>query len=909
MRITRDFIDLLKKGYSNNDSKRHRRTSVRLLSVVVVFCTVYMLILPALTLDKDNAESIGVYTAKDTLSEEQAETDNSGKKENQVSSDSAEAGKDQADADAAQTGNTDSAGNDEAKDRGAAAVSDKDKKTSEDRAVEKLKLTYDDEDISVTAVVRDSKKIPDDAKLEVKALKQGTDEYSAYMTALNRGFADKPYDKNNSLLFDVSVMVDGKEFEPRDGDVKVTLKFKKNQLTDYIGLDEDTENALKIIHLPVDGKTDSSSSDKISPKNIKKEIVEDAVVNVDKGESLKFSLDSLSVITVTTANTNVNINASLQGTDMQSLGYNLYAYLLASNDSRAYGAKISFTNQQASATINNVPPNTYRLYLVYAKDNRELQTEWNYNNVLDSNNNNWVDTDGGYIFGYAAELPPDTTVSPSSNTIGFTLGVTDAQSSISVDTIMDRAINYGIVGEDVDLPNNCYTNFAAKDLNIQNQNTQTHYGHRSDGIDVVPNIAASVTNNGQPLTTEKIQAAAYYVTEQDSGKVNSINQEETIVRNRHELEDRVEIMISNACKQAESLATKNMLTLPSMTSVDVSPYAKDATIILDATAISGEPNGFTIVKRPGQTVVFNINGENAAPPANIKIKLVDNNGEQIGDIHKAGNDMNDAPASDGDFWNKVIWNFPDVTGTVMASNPIGGIFLVPHGSFSATDKGGGWIVARHGVHVTNEWYGFPGNDEPFKQKIIRKTFVGLDSQDEIDPNFAIKVWTHTNESTSGTTQEMLITTLVLKPDDDPSLVRDAEGTNDQTGYMGAGIKIDEDGNYYVEWLTPPLSVGNEHKLTEINSTTVRGTAPDEIDFEGPYSVWDEATQNYVWVSRRFTFTSESEFEGIFNVSSHNEDYRQYAYVTNDYNAVKEPHDLNLKKVVVDPERLEANDQE
>ena len=593
----------------------------------------------------------------------------------------------------------------------------------------------------------------------------------------------------------------------------------------------------------------------------------------------------------------VVITASLAGTDMETLGYNLYAYLIADNDGKARGAKLDFANGTAAAVISDVPSNTYKVYLVYARDNRTLQTDWNTNNVLDSNTNNWVDADGGYLFGYTTVFSNGNTVTDDNRNINIVLQLPEAQSNISVSTIMDRAINYGITAENVNLPNNCYTNYAAKELNIQNQNSQTRYNHRSDGIDVVPNIAASVNNNGQPLTTEASQPANYYVVDADKGKVNSTNKEETIVRNRNEIEDRVEIMINNTLKQAEQLATKSVMKLPAGISMDVSAYPDNATIILDATAISGERNGYTITKRPGQTIVFNINGQNAAPPENIKVKLVDRTGQQVdvdgnpsSKVYVAGDEMNNAAAKEGNVWNKLIWNFPEVTGTVQANNQIGGIFLVPHGSFKANNKGGGWIVARHSVTVTNEWYGFPGDDEPFKQMIIRKSFAGIE-EDDIDQSYAVRLWTHTNESTSGTTQDKLISTLVLKENGDTSLVSDPTGANDQTGYLNKGI--DEYGNVFYEWKTPSISVGNEHKLTEINSTSLSGETVKLVEFTAPFSEWNDATQNYEWISRETEYGSESDFAGIFNVSKH-DDWRQYAYIVNNYDTNIEPREVQVR---------------
>lgn len=785
-----------------------------------------------------------------------------------------------------------------------------------DHGPHELTLTQETDDLTVEATITDGAPIPEQASLVVTPITPDMDCFDSYMQALNRDYDSDVYTSANALLYDVTVMAGGEKFEPTDGRVDITLDFKSNQLSEDLGLPVEDESAIRVIHLPVEPSAQPAVSDiddALDPDDIAVEYVTDAELETGDTEKLTFSLDSLSVITVTGATTDVTVNAALMGTDMQSLGYNLYAYLLANNDNTAYGAKVSFTGGNATATIPNVPANTYKLYLVYARDNRELQERWNYGNVLDANTNNWVDADGGYIFGYSARMPADKTITPQDNTIGFGLEVTDAQSSISVDTIMDRAINYGIVAEDIKYNVRSYTNFATKHIDISNSNDSTIYSSRANGVDVVPNIIADIDHNGQPMSTQD-KPANYYVTEDDKNKVSSANQEDTIIRNQNEIADRVELMLNNTLRQCESLKQSSMLTLPSTTMVDVSPYGDNATIILDATAISGEQNGFTIVKRPGQTVVFNINGQNAAPPQNVKVKLVDKTGQQV-DIdgnpstktYVAGDDMRNAAAKEGKVWSSIVWNFPDAT-SVTATNQCGGIYLVPKGDFTAANKGGGWIVARGKVSVTNEWYGFPGSDEPFKQKIIRKTFVGI-GEGEIDPNYALKLYTHVNDSTSGTTDEQLITSLVLKPSDDESLVYDPTGVNDQTGYMTKGT--DEEGNVFYEWKTPPLSVGNEHALHEVKSTSV-GTPPrpvELIEFVGPFSEWNNVTQNYEWVSRTFEYASEEEFDGVFNVSSHNEDYRQYVYVTNNYRVDKTPNDLTLAKTVVDPEGIEPAGQE
>lgn len=766
-------------------------------------------------------------------------------------------------------------------------------------------LTYQDASLKVAADVY-SGQLPEDARLQVTQITPTTSgyNYDAYMQAL-QATSNAPVSPENTLLYDVAIMSAGVEWEPADGGhVDLSIQFKRDQLTDQLGV----ENAetVAITHLPVDSQvmehynTTREATD-ISADDIQPEAV-DAVITSDAAE-LSFELTSLSTIAITNASSTVNVNVSLSGAyDANSMllkNKNVYAYLVPSNGgSWIYGAKLDFSaDGSASCTITGVPDsgvqdrNTdFDLVLAYKTNDGTMGTGRQDNNLLNVDVVRKV-AEGGTLCGFIYHEPTSYQQDGDTYTLNATLALPEiSNANFKLRTLMDTSIYYGITANEIDYRVASYSNYATKTLNITNANANggTVYSHRADNISVVPNIIANINYDGLKLTSADKQSN-YYVTEKDQGKVNSTNVTDTIIRNDHEIGDRVEIMLSNTLKQAEELAGMNMATLPSTTSVDTTAYADGATIILDATAISGEQNGFTIYKRPGQTIVFNIGGVNAAPPQNTKVVLVDDNGNQSG-TYVAGDAMRDAPYTDGDVWNKLIWNFPDAP-SVTATNQIGGIFLVPKGDFTAANKGGGWIVARGKVCVTNEWYGFPGDDEPFKQRVIRKTFVGVPAAD-IDESYAVKLWTHTNESTSGTTHEELITSLVLKPETDTSLIKDPSGARDQTGFHTTGT--DTDGNVYYEWITPPLSVGNEHKLTEVNATTKSGVAPLRVEFTGPYSVWNG--ENYEWVARSFTYTSADALSGIFNVSKGNEDYRKNVYVTNVYQD-SPTRDLFVKKMV------------
>ncbi|MDO5119615.1 MAG: FctA domain-containing protein [Coriobacteriales bacterium] len=126
----------------------------------------------------------------------------------------------------------------------------------EEKAPTKTVYTYVDKSIKVTATVEDPAAVPDNARLVVTAIAPGDERYDAYMDALNGSVSENPYNEGNTLLYDVTFMVevDGEtiEVEPSEGSVRVTFEFKQQQLTGDIEAERAAD--VEVTHLPeVDG--------------------------------------------------------------------------------------------------------------------------------------------------------------------------------------------------------------------------------------------------------------------------------------------------------------------------------------------------------------------------------------------------------------------------------------------------------------------------------------------------------------------------------------------------------------------------------------------------------------------------------------------------------------------------------
>lgn len=143
----------------------------------------------------------------------------------------------------------------------------------------KTDYTYEDKKISVKAVLANASAISDQAELRVKEIPESTTEYKKYQEALNK----KSNLYSNVLLYDISFILDGKEVEPTDGNVKVSMSFKDQQLSDDLNVKDN--NDLKVIHF------------KDNDVN-KQEVLNSSIVL--KEEQITFTTKSFSIVGLST---------------------------------------------------------------------------------------------------------------------------------------------------------------------------------------------------------------------------------------------------------------------------------------------------------------------------------------------------------------------------------------------------------------------------------------------------------------------------------------------------------------------------------------------------------------------------------------------------------------------------------
>ncbi len=123
---------------------------------------------------------------------------------------------------------------------------------------------YEDSKVYIEAVLSDAASIPDSASLKVTEVtaESGDYNYGAYMEALNNNAeylteeqseGVNTFNESNTLLYDIAFIgeEDGNvvEYQPEEGTVKVSIRFKNNQLTEQLNAEADSD--ITIIHLPL----------------------------------------------------------------------------------------------------------------------------------------------------------------------------------------------------------------------------------------------------------------------------------------------------------------------------------------------------------------------------------------------------------------------------------------------------------------------------------------------------------------------------------------------------------------------------------------------------------------------------------------------------------------------------------
>ncbi|MCR5507724.1 MAG: Cna B-type domain-containing protein [Lachnospiraceae bacterium] len=189
-----------------------------------------------------------------------------------------------------------------------------DEEDEKEEEATKREYTYEDSDVSVVATLQYADAIPDDAEFIVRKVTSETPgyNYDAYIEALDNnadrilGGDEASISGSDVLLYDIAFYVvdedgDRVELQPEEGSVKISINFKKDQLSDTLDAKDDAE--VKTVHLPLTDEVKESvdttaQATDINAYDIKVEVV-DNNTSVEEG-STEFTLSDFSITAVLT---------------------------------------------------------------------------------------------------------------------------------------------------------------------------------------------------------------------------------------------------------------------------------------------------------------------------------------------------------------------------------------------------------------------------------------------------------------------------------------------------------------------------------------------------------------------------------------------------------------------------------
>ncbi len=121
---------------------------------------------------------------------------------------------------------------------------------------EKNSFLYSDENLTVTATVEDAAAVPADAELRVSPVTEDSNQYQAYMEALQSADNASQYSGENTKLYDIAFFApdaDGEmtELQLEKGAVTLKLSYKKEAIENGEALTVNAAEDLSVLHLPV----------------------------------------------------------------------------------------------------------------------------------------------------------------------------------------------------------------------------------------------------------------------------------------------------------------------------------------------------------------------------------------------------------------------------------------------------------------------------------------------------------------------------------------------------------------------------------------------------------------------------------------------------------------------------------
>lgn len=244
------------------------------------------------------------------------------------------------------------------------------------KASQETEFKFQDNKVSITATVNQSGVFPEGIELRAVEVTAASEyNYDAYMEALNEN-ADtianeaglesaNEYTENNTLLYDIAFMFDGKEIQPSEGAVSISIKFNDNQLKD--GLAVASEDEITVVHLPLKDEvkeaaeiTSTVDATDITSSDIDVETLIQATAEVGESEIIEFSTENFSIFAVTAYQKHEQGEDTFETVLGDAVNFGIVANDLTIGESETnFAVKRAITTSHSGNDLTNPAEQTY----------------------------------------------------------------------------------------------------------------------------------------------------------------------------------------------------------------------------------------------------------------------------------------------------------------------------------------------------------------------------------------------------------------------------------------------------------------------------------------------------------------------------------------------------------------------
>lgn len=438
---------------------RARKAYITVLSCFVVFVATYLLILPALTLDQDEAAKKGGIDVPT-----QAEQIEQGDPED--------------------TGTVQEAEADQEPESDQELESDQEEEITETPIDSDAKagLTASGETYEIAVEYGEDAMIPEGAELKVKEISDSKDAYAEIQKKIDNGLEKGKEDiPSNPALFDISIMYDGQEIEPAEGsEVRVEVKLASGSMKGMYS-DEDSpilinekpvsekksemDKEIQVLHLTQDDEIDvMKTEDKISDKEIVSSFKTDSFSNW-----LVYLDEDLTDINITTGDSLTLRPYSewvwKQNAELEQYQGGQWIFPSSDWDSWTNGGNTYYRHKQTGTVFRSFPKNDGQLNENYTVVTSETITEGTFD----------LQTNKGKVI-HVHVTPGDGNHKPN-----------------TVDGISGLKVNLF----DYDVPN------------MPGQGSDTYDFTKSGSLDVQSNVATNPNNNNNINTGHDLKILGY----------------------------------------------------------------------------------------------------------------------------------------------------------------------------------------------------------------------------------------------------------------------------------------------------------------------------------------------------------------------------------------------------------------